>query len=92
MLDRLTSTVDSRVIQAKIEDNAMTQTVIAAAIVALATAWLTRRVYWTIASALGGNVDKIGSCGSCSRNRCKTAASVVPLGISPPKSTAGRGA
>jgi hypothetical protein len=69
----------------------MTQTVIAAAIVAVAAAWLARRVYLTIAAALGGNVDKLGSCGSCTRNRCKAAGPVVQLGISRPKSPSERG-
>ncbi len=65
----------------------MTQTAIAVAIVAAAALWLARRIYLTLAAAVSGNVDKIGSCGSCSRNRANHQPAVVELAISKPRPT-----
>jgi len=65
----------------------MTQTVIAVTIVAVAACWLVRRIYSTLAAAITGNVDKIGNCGSCSRNPAKQQPAVVELRISKPKSS-----
>lgn len=70
----------------------MTQTLIAATLVALAAGWLARRFYFTIAAAFGGNVDSVGSCGGCSGKSCKTGGQVVQLGISRPKPPADSGA
>ena len=66
----------------------MTQTIIAVAIVALALAWLARRIYLTLAAAVSGNINNLGNCGSCSRNRANHQPAVVELAISksrPPK-------
>ncbi len=66
----------------------MTQTTIAVAIVAVAALWLARRIYLTLAAAVSGNVDNLGNCGSCSRNRANHQPAVVELAITklrPPK-------
>lgn len=65
----------------------MTQTAIAVAIVAVAALWLARRIYLTFAAAVSGNVDQVGSCGSCSRNRANHQPAVVELAISKPQTT-----
>jgi hypothetical protein len=66
----------------------MTQTSIAVAIVAVAALWLARRMYLTLAAAVSGNIDNLGNCGSCSRNRANHQPAVIELAISksrPPK-------
>lgn len=65
----------------------MTQTLIAVAIVTVAAIWLGRRIYRTLAAAVSGNVDKIGNCGSCSRNPSNHQPAVVELAISKPIAT-----
>jgi hypothetical protein len=63
----------------------MTQTVIALAIVALAVAWLAKRIYLTLAAAVSGKIDKIGNCGNCSRNPATRQPAVIELGLSKSK-------
>lgn len=63
----------------------MTQTVIASIIVALAGAWLAKRVYSTLVAAVTGKIDKMGSCGSCSRNVANRQPPVVQLELSRPR-------
>jgi len=57
----------------------MSQTVIAALIVAFAAAWLGRRFCQTFLAAWRGELDKAGSCGSCQRNPAVSEPAIIQL-------------
>jgi len=57
----------------------MSQTIIAVMIVGLAAAWLGRRFCQTFLAAWRGELDKGGSCGSCTRNPAVSEPDMIQL-------------